>query len=236
MAAVGRSCLMEHDPNRADGTDSRWKCPISPAPLGRSATPGCIFAMTSSPALAESRSWSTTRRAIPSSCSNRVSPRPVSPTDDWNPLRGRDLLSKPARDLTQAATPVPGLRPERVAPSGQLNDRPRREMAAQHLPLLAHVRVLTPYGPDLGRGICAPALGAGGLTMPRTPICVGPGALWSGRDEVSAPFSHGCDVAGRVCDGPLPSASPLHMSRCTSQRERAPTHRQPFVDRDPASC
>src|SRR5664280_2763439 len=95
---------MEHDPNRADGTDSRWKCPISPAPLGRSAPPGCIFAMTSSPALAESRSWSTTRRAIPSSCSNRVSPRPVSPTDDWNPLRGRDLLSKPARDLTQAAS------------------------------------------------------------------------------------------------------------------------------------
>ena len=49
------------------------------------------------------------------------------------------------------------------------------------------------------------------MTMPRTPICVSPGALWSGRDEVSAPFSHGCDVAGRVCDGPLPSASPLHM-------------------------
>ena len=111
----------------------------------------------------------------------------------------------------QPSTPGPGLRPERVAPSGQLNDPPRREMAAQHLPLLAHVRVLTPYGPDLGRGICAPALGAGGLTIPRTPICVSPGALWSGRDEVSAPFSHGCDVAGRVCDGPLPSASPLHM-------------------------
>ena len=89
-------------------------------------------------------------------------------------------------EAPRVTTPVPGLRPERVAPSGQLNDPPRREMAAQHLPLLAHVRVLTPYGPDLGRGICAPALGAGGLTIPRTPICVSPGALRSGRDEVSA--------------------------------------------------
>src|SRR5664280_2820997 len=59
--------------------------------------------------------------------------------------------------------------------------------------------------------VSAPLRLGRGLTMPRTPIWLSPGALWSGRDEVSAPFSHGCDVAGRVCDGPLPSASPLHM-------------------------
>ena len=53
---------------------------------GRSATPGSILAMTSSPALAASRSWLTTRRAIPSSCSSRFSPRPASRADDWNPL------------------------------------------------------------------------------------------------------------------------------------------------------